>query len=385
MPEASGALLANLAHFVRVLRQMGVTAGPGRTLDAVRAVQAVDIGDRAQVFWALHASLVDRHEHFELFRQAFRLFWRDPRRLPDATAELLRGLRRPPAPPLRRRLAEAFWNQARNTPRPAERPPQPMRLAYSSAEALRTTDFASMSSEEWREARKAIAALRWAFAEVPTRRLAPDPRGERVDPRASFRAGLRGGGEMLPRWRRRRTRPPPLVVLCDVSGSMEAYARPLLLFLHAVAAARPDVHAFLFGTRLSNITRQLRQRDADAALQAVSRAVPDWAGGTRLATSVARFNRDWARRVLGAGAVVLVVTDGLDREPGDRLDPELARLRRGCRRLLWLNPLLRWSGYQAEAEGARVLARHVDETRPVHDLASLAALARALSGKPGLR
>jgi uncharacterized protein with von Willebrand factor type A (vWA) domain len=244
-----------------------------------------------------------------------------------------------------------------------------------------------MSAGELREAEAAVAAMRLGVREVPTRRLRPDPRGERVDPRATLRAALRAGRDSIPlRWRSAAARPPAVVALCDVSGSMSRYSRMLLRFLHALARDRPAVHAFTFGTRLTNVSRFLRHRDPDQALAAVGRAVPDWEGGTRIGASLREFNLRWSRRLLGQGAVVLLVTDGLDREEARGIAEEAERLRRSCRRLLWLNPLLRFRGFEPRAAGVRAMLPHVDEFRPVHDLRSLAQLAEALSGGgPGRR
>jgi uncharacterized protein with von Willebrand factor type A (vWA) domain len=225
-----------------------------------------------------------------------------------------------------------------------------------------------------------LARLRLPLPEPPTRRYQPSPSGRRIDLRATLRQSVRAGGHLLALERRKpRRRPPPLVVLCDISGSMGRYSRMLLHFLHAVTNDRDRVHSFLFGTRLTNITRQLRTRDIDLALDRVGQAVQDWSGGTRIGAALHEFNRVWSRRVLGQGAVVLLITDGLDRDAGDGLGHEMERLHQSCRRLVWLNPLLRWDGFAPKSSGIRAMLPHVDEFRPVHNLASLAALASALS------
>jgi uncharacterized protein with von Willebrand factor type A (vWA) domain len=221
--------------------------------------------------------------------------------------------------------------------------------------------------------------MRLALDETPTRRFRPDPMGETFDPRATVRRALQRGELLDLARRRRRTRPPPLVVLCDISGSMARYAQILLHFLHAVANARSRTHVFLFGTRLSNVTRSLRHRDPEVAFELVGHQVQDWSGGTRIGAALHNFNRDWARRVLGQGAVVLLITDGLDREGGRDVASEMERLRKSCRRLVWLNPLLRWDGFQPKSSGIRAMLPHVDEFRPVHNLESLANLADLLS------
>jgi uncharacterized protein with von Willebrand factor type A (vWA) domain len=214
----------------------------------------------------------------------------------------------------------------------------------------------------------------------PTRRLRADPTGAIMDLRGTLRASLRQGGNITRIARRRRARrPPPLVVLCDISGSMSRYAQILMHFLHAVANDRDRVQVFLFGTRLSNVTRQLRHRDAETAFQMVAHAVPDWSGGTRIGETLAEFNRVWSRRVLGQGAVVLLVTDGLDRDGAKGLAEGMDRLHRSCRRLIWLNPLLRWGGFEPKSQGIRAMLPYVDEFRPVHNLASLRGLIDLLS------
>ena len=241
-------------------------------------------------------------------------------------------------------------------------------------------DFEAMSAAEIAAAKADIRRLALPLDLQRTRRRRADPPGPHVDLRATLRASLRQGGEILDIARSRRvTRPPPLVVLCDISGSMSRYAQILLHFLHAVANDRDRVHIFLFGTRLSNVTRQLRHRDPEVAFQLVSHAVPDWSGGTRIGEALAQFNRRWARRVLGQGAVVLLVTDGLDRDGAAGLAESMDRLHKSCARLIWLNPLLRWDGFAPKSQGIRAMLPHVDEFRPVHNLASLRALVQSLS------
>ncbi|MEM9492385.1 MAG: VWA domain-containing protein, partial [Myxococcota bacterium] len=240
-------------------------------------------------------------------------------------------------------------------------------------------DFAQMSAEELRRARQLIARMRLTRATLPTRRYRPDPRGRRVDLRATLRATSRtGSGAPILHWRSPQRRPPPLVLLCDISGSMERYAQMLLHFAHALTRVRDQVHSFVFGTRLTHVTRYLRQRDIDVALADIGRIVADWSGGTRIATCIDRFNRRWARRVLGQGAVVLLISDGLDRDNGDGLGPAMERLHLSSRRLIWLNPLLRYQGFEPRARGIQAILPHVDQFLAVHNLVSLEQLAVAL-------
>jgi uncharacterized protein with von Willebrand factor type A (vWA) domain len=386
-----GRLAENVVRFARALRAAGLRVGPGRGHVAVTAAAEVGVAAREDFYWALHAALVSRADERALFDEAFRLFWREPSG--PLAPPPLPGLRLPPEA---RRDAARRAREALEKERGGPRPPPRVReteealLAWSDREVLRTKDFEQMSAAELREAEKAVSALRLPLPELVTRRLVRDPRGERVDPRASLRAALRTGPDAIPlRWRSRRTRPPLAVALCDVSGSMSRYARVVLRFLHALARDRPNVHAFTFGTRLTNVTRQLRARDPDAALAAVGRAVQDWDGGTRIGAALREFNLRWSRRLLAQGALVLLVTDGLDRDAGHGLAEEMRRLHRSCRRLVWLNPLLRFEGFEPRAAGIRAMLPHVDEMRTVHDLGSLARLAAALGERtvrsPGSR
>jgi uncharacterized protein with von Willebrand factor type A (vWA) domain len=353
-------------------------------LAAEQAITLVEIGDKAQVKTALRTTMVHRHEHGDIFDHAFALFWRDPEAARHAAAlAAIDGQKEAPpekAPPGARRIAEAF--QPPKTPQK----PEPDReeidavMTVSDRERLQTMDFEAMSAADIANAKAEIRRLSLPLDARRTRRLRPDPQGARTDLRATLRASLRSGGELVEISRARRvTRPPPLVVLCDISGSMSRYAQILLHFLHAVANDRDRVHTFLFGTRLSNISRQLRARDPEVAFQMVSHAVPDWSGGTRIGEALAEFNRDWSRRVLGQGAVVLLVTDGLDRDGAAGLSENMERLHKSCARLVWLNPLLRWDGFAPKSQGIRAMLPHVDEFRPVHSLASLRALIESLS------
>lgn len=380
-----GALAANLLAFARLLRRAGLPVAANDTLTALEALTQIDIGDRQQVHAALRAVMVRRRADFEVFDQAFLLFWRDPEAGRNAAAmAMLEGMKeKAKPPPASRRIAEAMTPPRTPPPPPRpeeERPPQDMTLTVSERERLQTMDFEAMSAAEIAEAKKEIRRLVLPLDARPTRRFRRDPSGPAVDLRATIRESLHEGGELLTLARRRRvTRPPPLVALCDISGSMSRYAQVLLHFLHAVTNDRDRVYSFLFGTRLTNVTRQLRHRDAEVAFELVSHIVPDWQGGTRIGESLERFNRLWARRVLGQGAVVLLITDGLDREGARGLADATDRLRRSCRRLIWLNPLLRYAGFQPRSQGIRAMLPHVDEFRPVHNLQSLRELVATLS------
>ncbi|MCG6877472.1 MAG: VWA domain-containing protein [Betaproteobacteria bacterium] len=386
----SGKLAENVMHFARVLRAAGLPVGPNKVIDALRALEVTGISRRDDFYWTLAAVFLDKREQFELYDQAFHIFWRDPRMLERVMALLLPQVYgraepdEPPPPPSR--LAEALLPQARQAERPDEAPEQieiDAAFTVSEREVLQQTDFESMTNEELAQAKKLIATLRMPIPEVRTRRLRRDPRGPRIDMRASLRASLRSGANLIALERRSQTRRhPPLVVLCDISGSMSRYSRMFLHFLHAITNDRDRVYTFVFGTRLTNITRHLRHRDVDVALTHVAQAVADWSGGTRIGTSLREFNLKWSRRVLAQNAVVLMITDGLDRDLGHELREQMERLHKSCRRLIWLNPLLRYEGFEPRPAGVRAMLPHVDAFLPAHNIESLVDLARALSGTP---
>ncbi|MCY4285648.1 MAG: VWA domain-containing protein [Thiotrichales bacterium] len=380
-----GHLGANLMHFARTLRAAGLPIGSGAVLDALRAVEAVGVTRRDDFYWTLHAVFVRRADQRPLFDEAFHVFWRNPKLLERVTSLLLPTIHVPPqgdARPLSRRLSEALFAGAEREARTREAEKEiefDATLTWSDREVLRSRDFEQMSAVELATAKAAIARLRLAIPPAPTRRYRPHPRGSLVDMRTTLRRSLRSGsGTVELARRKRRQRPSPLVVLCDISGSMSRYSRVLLHFAHALARDRTRVSSFVFGTRLTNITRQLRDRDVDAAVERASAEVADWDGGTRIGPCLDTFNREWSRRVCGQGAVVLLITDGLDREVGEGVGPGAERLRKSCRRLIWLNPLLRYERFEPKAAGMRALLPHVHELRPVHNLENLEDLCTAL-------
>jgi uncharacterized protein with von Willebrand factor type A (vWA) domain len=383
-PEPTGETLAkNVVHFVRLLRRAGLRVGPGGALDAERAIAAIDVMQREQFYWALHAVLIHHHEDHALFDEAFRLFWRDPMGANSALSLLLPQMKTPTNRTISRRLSEA-WRPPTPPATPAA-PAQPPRidtfLAFSADEVLRRRDFDQMSADELSRARALVRRLDVRIPTITTRRFAPTPRGRAIDAARTVRDALRTHGELARlRHRRPRRRPLQVVALIDISGSMGRYAEMLLRFLHVLHAHRNAGHVFTFATHLTNVTRTLRYRDIDRALAKLGDEVTDWQSGTRLGTCLREFNVAWSRRVLAPGAIVLLVTDGLDRDDTSVLATEAARLRRSCRKLVWLNPLLRFAGFEPLAGGVRALLPNVDEHRPVHDLASLESLAEALGG-----
>ena len=388
-PTPPGRLPHNVAHFVRLLRAAGLPVGPGHTITAVRALAAIDVTVRRQFYWALHGTLVSKREHRHIFESAFRLFWRDPFGADEALATLLSRSQIPVEKPPSRAPARLAAEEQDAPPRAPDRSDEamhqiPVRMAFSPTEVIRTKDFEEMTAVEVMQAKDAIRSLSLDLRPVLTRRHEPDPRGRLVDLRRTLRTSVRTGGFPLPLERKSaKTRRPTIVALCDISGSMESYARILLHFFHTLTNAADRIHTLVFGTRLTNITRLLRDRDVDRALDRVGNTVQDWHGGTRIGASLGAFNLHWSRRLLAQGAVVLLVTDGLDREGGEGIRLEARRLRKSCRSLIWLNPLLRYRAFAPKASGIRALLPEIDEHRPVHNLESLAQLAAALGGRGG--
>ena len=386
-----GLLSENIMHFGRVLRRAGLPIGPGQVLAGLRAVEAVGLASRDDFYWTLYSVFVNRRDQRDLFDQAFHIFWRNPDilermmqlLLPDAGGAQQAA---EDAEEISRRLAEAL-NPNRDGGDDGEEAEEEITfdatLTWSAGEVLGDKDFEKMSSQEIRDALDAIRRMRLPIMEVPTRRFRAHPSGARIDMRRSLRAALRSGSDYIPLLRRkRRTRHPPLVIICDISGSMERYSRMMLHFMHAITNDRDRVHTFLFGTRLTNVTRYLRYKDVDTALERVGQAVLDWSGGTRIGHCLHAFNQDWSRRVLTQGAVTVLISDGLDRDEGAGLALEMERLHKSCRRLIWLNPLLRYEDFQPKSVGIRAILPHVDEFRTIHNLDSMRDLTRVLGTEP---
>jgi len=382
-----GRLAENVMHFARLLRAAGLRIGPDRVIDCVKALEMAGTTEfplrREDWYWTMSAVLLSRNEQRPIFDQAFRIFWRDPK-LAERMMQLMlpQAYGRAPKPEEQQsqRLTDALFSQKQQESK-TEKVELEARLTFSSREVLQRMDFDTMSAAELAQAKKLIAELRLPLPVVRTRRFRPHRAGRRIDLRRSLRETLREGGDVIPLVRAApRELHPPLVVLCDISGSMNPYARMFLHFLHAITNDRDRVSVFVFGTRLTNITRQLRHRDVDVAMARVAEAIKDWSGGTRIGASLREFNWRWSRRVLGQNACVLLVSDGLDREAGEGLGDEMERLAKSCRYLVWLNPLLRYEKFEARPAGVRAMLPHVDLFLPVHNLDSLLDLAKALSG-----
>ncbi|MCE6951588.1 VWA domain-containing protein [Cereibacter sphaeroides] len=399
LASPEGRLGQNILWFARALRKAGLPIGSGRVIDAIHAVEAAGFTSREDFYWTLHACFVSRPEHRAVFAQVFRLYWRDPQFLEHMMSLLLpqlRGLQedRPPEP-AEKRAAEALLDGAAR-PEEREEAGEESLIEIDAAETvseeerLKRLDFEQMSTSEIEAAKRMLSRLSLPVPPIASRRVVAAVSGSRPDLRRTLRLALRQGGEVAAIARRRPTeRWPNLVVLCDISGSMSRYSRLVLHFVHAVANRKGQgwarVHAFTFGTRLTDITRHLRTRDVDAALAAAGAEAQDWSGGTRIGECLHVFNRDWSRRVLGQGAVVLLITDGLDRGAPEALSREMERLHLSTKRLIWLNPLLRWDGFAPRAAGIRAMLPHVDSLRAAHSVASLDALAEALSRPEGRR
>jgi uncharacterized protein len=374
-------------HFARLLRAAGMRVGSDRVIDCVRALEIAGAHQfplrREDWYWTMSAVLLSRQEQRPIFDQAFRIFWRDPK-LAERMMQLMLpqayGRAAKPDQQQSQRLTDALFQQPRDQDPSSQKLELEARLTFSSREVLSRMDFDTMSAAELVEAKKMLAALRLPLPLIRTRRFRPHPSGARIDLRKTLRESLREGGDIIPLVRAAPTElHPPLVVLCDISGSMNPYSRMFLHFLHAITNDRDRVAVFVFGTRLTNITRQLRHRDVDVAMQKVADAIKDWSGGTRIGASLREFNFKWGRRTLAQNACVLLVSDGLDREAGEGLAEEMERLAKSCRSLVWLNPLLRYEKFEARPAGVRAMLPHVDLFLPVHNLKSLVDLARTLS------
>ena len=386
MAENSGRLAENIVYFARALRAAGIPVGPGAVLDALEAVKAAGVGTREDFYWTLHAVFVKRHEHSILFDQAFRIFFRRRGYIDQLMTMMLPPAPTPPQAPEAgaTRVHEALFSGLDDKLKKEREIEFDTRMTVSDREVLQGKDFAQMTAAEVVAAKEAMKRLVLPLAELRTRRLKPHPHGHLIDIRRTFRASLKGGGDFIDlRFIGPKTKAPPIVALLDISGSMSQYSRLFLQFLHALTDARKRVHTFLFGTRLTNVTRALRERDPDEALAACSASVLDWSGGTRIASSLHAFNKLWARRVLTQGAIVLLITDGLERDADDSLAFEIDRLHRSCRRLIWLNPLLRFEGFEARARGIKTMLSQVDEFRPIHSLDSMRELVASLQAGGG--
>lgn len=382
-PSDDDKLAHNILLFARTLRTAGLPIGTSQVIEALLAVVRTGIERREDVYWALRAVLIKQPAHLHIFNQAFHLYFRNPRLLERLMALLLpNAINETPVEKsarASRRLLEAVSQVRESEPEGVE-----VELdqsdSYSDRELLREKDFEQMSIEEQREASDLLLHGVEPLRRRPTRRFRADATGNRYDPRRSLRLMQRGSGYFIPLARKRRImRSPDVVLICDISGSMSTYSRMFLHFAHALTHQVACVHSFVFGTRLTNISRRLHSRDVDQALQDIAQDVKDWDGGTRIAECLRIFNRRWARRVLARDAVVILLSDGLERDTELDLEFEMMRLHRSCRSLIWMNPMLRYERFEPKAAGIRKMLPHVDRFVPAHNINSLTSMWQALA------
>ncbi|MDQ2903372.1 MAG: VWA domain-containing protein [Ktedonobacteraceae bacterium] len=401
--ERGERLLYRLTEFGRILWESGIDVGPRKVLDLAETLDYIDITNQEDFYQTLKCSLMARHEQEMLFNQLYNYYWytRDSKNKagndPGTAKRDDRQIRLPPSE--RKRLAEHLnaTSEQRRELRPDMReserrrraeelsetedqdPGDPQGTAYSAIELLRRKDFESFTWEEVQEAKKLMAEMRWHLGRRPTRRKRPVRNGSYPDMRRIVRRNLKYGAELLElTWREIKYKPRPLVIICDISGSMSLYSRLLLHFIHTISNGLLNVETFVFGTRLTCITRQLKKRDVDDAVREVSKSVQDWSGGTRIGDALHTFNQKWARRVLGRGAVVLIISDGWDRGDAGMLQVEMDRLQHSCHRLIWLNPLLGSPDYRPLTIGMKTALPFVDNFLPAHNLDSLINLGKLL-------
>lgn len=381
--ENESRLADNILYFCRTLRQAGLPIGPGQVIEASVAVLQSGIERRDDFYYALRSVLVTDPTQFRLFDQAFHIYFRNPRLLERMIGLLLPTLEQPRTKDngdtAIRRLMEAMSEDGQ-----ADEDEIVVEVdqseSYSARELLRHKDFEQMSIQEQNEARNLLRDGITIIRDVPTRRFRADSFGQRFDLRRSIRLMLRNNGQLIELAKmRRRLRPPNLVLICDISGSMSRYSRVFLHFAHALSSRGQTVHSFLFGTRLTNISHRLVDRDVDRALTKVSADVRDWDGGTRIADSIRKFNVDWGRRVLSGRSIVVLLSDGLERDSESDLDFQMARLRRSCSQLIWMNPMLRYADFEPKASGIKAMLPHVDAFLPAHNVVSLLQLGDVLS------
>ena len=379
----------NVLYFARVLRSAGIPIGSGRILEAVEAINKIGLADKSIFYWALHSVFVHKNEHREIFDQTFKIFWKNPRLLEKmmqlALPKLNTGTPETSDADINRRVQEAFNTDNISEDNYVDASTEDELefdavMTYSESELLQGMDFEQMSSDEINKAKKVIAQMNLSIPQVKSRRFKSSSLRRKIDLRQSLKGANKFCGEYIPlRYKSRKDKNPPIIAICDVSGSMSRYSRMLLHFMHVLTTLRNDVHTFLFGTRLTNVTRFLRFKDVDEALAATSSAVEDWSGGTRIGDCLKEFNFNWSRRVLGPGAIVLFITDGLDRGGGIGLSKQIKLIQKSSKRLIWLNALLRYEEFAPKPTGVKAILPHVDEFRPIHSLESMDQLVNALS------
>ena len=388
MENVEGKLAQNIMNFGRILRAAGLPIGSGQIIEATEAVAEIGITDREIFYWTLHAVYVTRRDQREIFDQAFHIFWKNPHLL-ERMMQMVLPTFKTNQPDQRDKEIIRRVSDALNDEREQEKQDQDKvdeqeieldaTMTFSDQEILQEMDFEKMTVTELEAAKSAISSLQLPLKEIPSRRYTMNSSKGIIDLRSTLRASMKRAGDDIPlKYKAIRRKPPALIALCDISGSMTRYSRMLLHFMHTLTNARSEVFTFLFGTRLTNVTRYLRNKDVDDALEKASQAVNDWSGGTRIGECLHDFNYNWARRVLSRGSIVLLISDGLDRDSGIGLSKEVDKIKRSCNRLIWLNPLLRFDQFSPRSMGVRAILPNVHEFRPVHSLNSLTELAQAL-------
>ena len=381
LPLLQGSLAENIMLFARLLRATGMPVGTGSVLNAIRAVSLIGIESQQDLHTVLLCQFVSRREQMPVFDQTFALFWRNPKLMEKLMGAMLPTLQSDQdQQPLIRRLGEALSSSnTQSSGQDEEQVELQANLSASESEILQSRDFEQMSESELQVAKKMLKHLKLPVKPIQTRRHQASVSRAHIDMRRTMQNSLRNS-ELIPlQFKRQITRPPAIIVLCDISGSMAQYSRMFLHFMHALTNNGDRVHSFLFGTRLTNISRYLRNKDVDLALEETANAVEDWSGGTRIGFCLKQFNQHWSRRMLGQGAVVILLTDGLDRGEGPELGKQMERLSKSCRQLVWLNPLLRYKKFEPRAEGVRIMLPYVDVFRSAHNINSLAELPALLN------
>ena len=381
LPLLQGSLAENIMLFARLLRATGMPVGTGSVLNAIRAVSLIGIESQQDLHTVLLSQFVNRREQMPVFDQTFALFWRNPKLMEKLMGAMLPTLQSDQdQQPLIRRLGEALSSgNTQSSGQDEEQVELQANLSASESEILQSRDFEQMSESELQVAKKMLKHLKLPVKPIQTRRHQASVSRAHIDMRRTMQNSLRNS-ELIPlQFKRQITRPPAIIVLCDISGSMAQYSRMFLHFMHAMTNNGDRVHSFLFGTRLTNISRYLRNKDVDLALEETAKAVEDWSGGTRIGFCLKQFNQHWSRRMLGQGAVVILLTDGLDRGEGPELRKQMERLSKSCRQLVWLNPLLRYKKFEPRAEGVRIMLPYVDVFRSAHNINSLAELPALLN------
>jgi uncharacterized protein with von Willebrand factor type A (vWA) domain len=369
--ETAPPMLRMAVAFGRLLRRVGLAAGPDRVVGFAGALEELDVGNRDDVYWAGRVTLCSRPEDFEMYERAFKVFWegKEGLKVPD-----------PPGSTYAIRLSPDSVQPPKKSAEKNEKGDEAVRLRYSPVDVLRKKDFADCTPEEFAELYRLMADMRLSGAMKRSRRLEPAHRG-RHDQRRTLRGAMRTGGEpMRHRYRRARSRPRRVVLLCDVSGSMASYSRALLRFMHAGVASGEPVEAFVLGTRLTRVTRELATRNPDRALREASKSIEDWSGGTRLGDTVKEFVDVWGQRGMARGAVVVLLSDGWDRGDVEVLADAMRRIHRLAHRVIWVNPLKAAPGYQPLARGMAAALPHVDVFLSGHNFESLQELAYAVAG-----